>query len=90
MLTIRSVSQFKKDYKRCVKRGYEIEKLHDVIRSLASEKRLEARYRDHALLGEYKDCRECHIGPDWLLMYLLGGTELVLVRTGTHSDLFDR
>lgn len=90
MLTIRSVSQFKKDYKRCVKRGYEIEKLQKVIQYLASEKGLEARYRDHALLGEYKDCRECHIEPDWLLIYLLSGTELVLVRTGTHSDLFDR
>jgi len=89
MLSTRSVSQFKKDYKRCVKRGYEIEKLHNVIRYLASEKELEARYRDHALLGEYKDCRECHIEPDWLLIYLLSGTELVLVRTGTHSDLFE-
>lgn len=89
MLTIRSVSQFKKDYKRCVKRGYEIHKLQNVIRYLASEKELEAKYRDHALLGEYKDCRECHIEPDWLLIYLLSGTELALVRTGTHSDLFE-
>ena len=89
MLTTRGVSQFKKDYKRCVKRGYEIEKLHNVIQSLASEKGLEARYRDHDLLGEYKDCRECHIEPDWLLIYLLNETELVLVRTGTHSDLFE-
>jgi mRNA interferase YafQ len=89
MLITRGVSQFKKDYKRCVRRGYEIEKLHNVIRSLASEKGLETRYRDHALLGEYKDCRECHIGPDWLLIYLLNETELVLVRTGSHSDLFE-
>jgi mRNA interferase YafQ len=89
MLTTRGVSQFKKDYKRCVKRGYEIEKLHDVIQSLASENGLEARFRDHALLGEYKDCRECHIEPDWLLIYLCSETELVLVRTGTHSDLFE-
>lgn len=89
MLTIRSVSQFKKDYKRCVKRGYEIEKLQKVIQYLANEQGLEARYRDHALLGEYKDCRECHIEPDWLLIYLLSETELVLVRTGTHSDLFE-
>jgi mRNA interferase YafQ len=89
MLITRGVSQFKKDYKRCVRRGYEIEKLHNVIRSLASEKGLETRYRDHALLGEYKDCRECHIGPDWLLIYLLNETDLVLVRTGSHSDLFE-
>ncbi len=89
MLTTRSVSEFKKDYKRCVKRGYEVEKLHNVFRSLASEKGLEARYRDHALLGEYKDCRECHIEAEWLLIYLLNGTELVLIRTGTHSDLFE-
>ena len=89
MLTTRGVSQFKKDYKRCVRRGYEIEKLHNVIRCLANEKGLETRYRDHALLGEYKDCRECHIEPDWLLIYLLNETELVLVRTGSHSDLFE-
>ena len=89
MLITRGVSQFKKDYKRCVRRGYEIEKLHNVIRSLASEKGLETRYRDHALLGEYKDCRECHIGPDWVLIYLLNETDLVLVRTGSHSDLFE-
>ena len=89
MLTLRSVTQFKKDYKRCVKRGYEIEKLKNVIRSLGSEKKLDARYKDHALLGEYKDCRECHIEPDWLLIYFLSETELVLVRTGTHSDLFE-
>ena len=89
MLITRGVSQLKKDYKRCVRRGYEIEKLHNVIRSLASEKGLETWYRDHALLGEYKDCRECHIGPDWLLIYLLNETDLVLVRTGSHSDLFE-
>ena len=89
MLTARGVSQFKRDYKHCEKRGYEIAKLHEVVQSLASENGLEARFRDHALLGEYKDCRKCYIEPDWLLIYLCSETELVLVRTGTHSDLFE-
>ncbi len=89
MVTLRQLSKFGKDYKRCLKRGYDMEKLHGVIEQLAHGKTLEPRYRDHFLLGEYKDCRECHIEPDWLLVYLLTETELVLIRTGTHADLFE-
>jgi mRNA interferase YafQ len=89
MREIRRVSQFKKDYKRCGKRGYDIEQLHGVIEFLVNGKKVPAKFDDHALLGEYKDCCECHLGPDWLLVYQLTATELVLVRTGTHSDLFE-
>ena len=89
MLTLRRISQFKKDYKRCIKLGCEIVKLHTVIKLLANGKKLDARYRDHSLLGEYRDCRECHIEPDWLLIYKLTEYELILIRTGAHTDLFE-
>lgn len=89
MLSISRTSQFKKDYKRIAKRGYDVDKLFDTIRILVEQKHLPERFRNHKLSGEYKDCLECHIQPDWLLIYLLTDTELVLIRTGTHSDLFD-
>ena len=89
MVSVRRVSKFKADYKRCLKRGYEMNLLHAIIESLANGNKLDARYKDHPLQGEFKDCRECHIQTDWLLIYMLTGSELVLVRTGTHSDLFD-
>jgi mRNA interferase YafQ len=89
MLRLVRTNQFKRDYKRARKRGYEIAKLVEVITMLASEEMLPKKYRDHALLGEYKDCRECHIEPDWLLLYQWRGDELFLIRTGTHSDLFE-
>ncbi len=89
MLALRRVSQFKKDYKRCLKRGEDIEQLHTVIEALAKSKKLGAKYRDHSLLGDYRDCRECHIRPDWFLIYKLTENELILVRTGTHTDLFE-
>ncbi|MFZ1977507.1 MAG: type II toxin-antitoxin system YafQ family toxin [Bacteroidota bacterium] len=89
MLTLRRVSQFKKDYKRCLKRGHDIEQLHAIIEMLANGKKLDAKYIDHSLLGDYKDCRECHIDPDWLLIYKLTENELILIRTGTHTDLFE-
>ena len=89
MVSIRRVSKFKADYKRCMKRGLDVSKLHAIIESLVAGNKLDARYKDHPLQGEYNDCRECHIQPDWLLIYMLTGSELVLVRTGTHTDLFD-
>ncbi|MGA2622642.1 MAG: type II toxin-antitoxin system YafQ family toxin [Bacteroidota bacterium] len=82
-------NQFKRDYKRARKRGNDLMKLVDVVDQLAHGQFLQAKYRDHALLGEYSDCRECHIEPDWLLMYKRTRDELVLIRTGTHADLFD-
>lgn len=90
MLTIKYETSFRKDFKRIVKRGYNIKLLEDVIGILADGKTLPEKYKDHSLTGDYKDCRECHITPDWLLIYQIDGNELILylTRTGTHSDLF--
>ncbi len=90
MLTIRYQAAFKKDYKRIVKRGYDIRLLEEVIGLLAEQKSLSDAYRDHSLTGTYSGYRECHIMPDWLLIYQIKEDELILclTRTGTHSDLF--
>lgn len=81
---------FKRDYKLMQKRGYKIELLKEVITTLANGEPLPEKNRDHALTGNYKGCRECHIQPDWLLIYQIAENELILflTRTGTHSDLF--
>ena len=88
MLEIRAVSQFKKDLRLAQKRGNDVVLLREVIQRLANEEALELKFRDHSLKGNYIDCRECHIQPDFLLVYRLTESELVLVRVGTHSDLF--
>lgn len=90
MLKIVSSTQFKKDLKLAKKRGYDIDRLRDIVNMLASEKALDEKYRDHALTGNYRGFRECHIEPDWLLIYRVTDQELelFLFRTGTHSDLF--
>ena len=90
MLTIKYQTAFKRDYKRIKKRGYDLRLLEDVIVLLAQEQELPPAYRDHALTGDYSGCRECHIAPDWLLVYEVLQDELLLylTRTGTHSDLF--
>ena len=90
MMTIKYQSAFKKDYKRIVKRGYDIRLLEEVISILANQEPLPEKFRDHSLLGKYTGCRECHITPDWLLIYEIDGDELILylTRTGSHSDLF--
>jgi len=81
--------QFKKDLKRAKKRGKNSEKLKTVLSRLIDEETLAERYRDHALVGNYRGRRECHIEPDWLLIYKLeGDDEIVFERTGSHSDLF--
>ena len=88
--TIRPTSRFQKDLKRAAKRGYNTELLSDVIKKLARGEVLAQKYRDHALTGNYTGCRECHIAPDWLLIYEISEDTLILylTRTGTHSDLF--
>ncbi len=88
--TIRPTSRFQKDLKRAAKRGYNTELLSDVIKKLARGEVLAPKYRDHALTGNYTGCRECHIAPDWLLIYEISKDTLILylTRTGTHSDLF--
>ena len=92
MLTINYNTQFKKDYKRAVKRGLDIKELENVIFLLATEQKLPDKFRDHPLTDSrnYKGMRECHIEPDWLLVYQIIKSELILnlVRTGSHSDLF--
>ncbi len=90
MRTIRYETTFKKDFKRIVRRGYNIKLLEKVIELLANEETLPEKYKDHSLIGDYADCRECHIAPDWLLIYKVNDDELILylTRTGTHSDLF--
>jgi mRNA interferase YafQ len=83
-------SQFKKDYKLAMKRHRDIGLLDDIIRRLASGEALPAKNRDHALTENWNGHRECHIAPDWLLIYRIEADLLILTlsRTGTHSDLF--
>lgn len=90
MLKIKDSGQFKKDYKKCVKRGLQMELLKSVVTTLAIPDSLLSKYRDHNLTGNYAGFRECHITPDWLLIYRYSGEYLELARTGTHSDLFGK
>ena len=84
--------EFSNTYKRAQKRGLPMDELNSVVRTLADGDELDAVYRDHALTGQYKGCRECHIQPDWLLIYRIKERLeiLNLVDTGTHSDLFGK
>ena len=90
MLTIKYHNMFKKDFKRIKKRGYDISRLEKIVELLANEVPLPEQFKDHNLSGNYNGFRECHIAPDWLLIYQVNNNELVLVlsRTGSHSDLF--
>jgi mRNA interferase YafQ len=90
-LTLIPTTQFKKDYKLAKKRGLNMRELQSVLDTLCAQEVLDKKFRDHALSGRYRGFRECHIRPDWLLIYAIDGDKLVLVasRTGTHSDLFD-
>ncbi|MBM4465737.1 MAG: type II toxin-antitoxin system YafQ family toxin [Chloroflexi bacterium] len=88
MRTVRRTSQFKKDVERMKKRGKDLGRLKEVLEKIIGGQQLEAKYRDHVLVGQYKGTRECHIEPDWLLIYELAQSEVVLIRTGTHADLF--
>lgn len=92
MLTIEYHSTFKKDFKRMLNRGADGMELEAVLKLLVSEQQLPSVYRDHALSGNYQGFRECHIHPDWLLIYRIEQNRmtLVAVRTGTHSDLFSK
>lgn len=83
-------ARFQKDLKRMKKRGYDMTLISEVIKTLAEGKALAQKYKDHALSGNFSGCRECHITPDWLLIYEIdnGNLILYLTRTGSHSDLF--
>lgn len=90
MLSIVSSNRFKKDLRLAIRRGYNIKLLEEVVNKLAKGESLEQKYKDHELSGELKGFRECHIAPDWLLVYQIIDSDLVLYlfRTGTHSDIF--
>lgn len=90
MLNVKMTSKFKKDWKKITKRGYDIKKFEKVLGMLINEEPLDEKYNDHKLIGDYEGCRECHIEPDWLLIYYIENNILTLTlsRTGTHSDLF--
>ncbi len=92
MLSIKFQGQFKKDYKLAIKRGCDPKQLEQVITLLANEQPLPPKYKDHQLTNSknYLNVRECHIEPDWLLIYRIEKDELILrlIRTGTHSELF--
>ncbi len=81
-------SEFKRDVKRLAKQGQELDKLFAVIETLCARQGLEVRHRDHALVGNWQGCRECHVEGDWLLIYQMDGDRLALLRSGTHSELF--
>jgi mRNA interferase YafQ len=81
-------SQFKKDWKRCKKTHLPMGELQAVMEKLIHRVPLEAKYRDHQLGGNNKDFRECHVRPDWLLVYLVKDHEVSFARTGTHAELF--
>ena len=88
--TAKPTTQFKKYLKKAQKRGYDLELLKYVIKKLSDGETLDEKYKDHPLIGNYSNRRECHIQPDWLLIYQIVESDLILVltRTGTHSDLF--
>ena len=92
MLTLVTTSQFRKDYMRIKKRGYDLSRLERVIDTQKEEKPLDKQFRDHPLTGNYAGFRECHIQPDWLFIYAVQNDTLILTasRTGTHSDLLEK
>ena len=88
MRTLSQTTQFSRDVKRMCKRGKDLEKLKEVVRLLASGSPLDPKFRDHPLTGPWKPSRDCHIEPDWILIYTVDANALRLERTGTHIDLF--
>lgn len=82
-------TQFERDLRLQQKRGKDLSKLKEVLAALINEEMLAERYRDHPLWGNFKNRRECHIEPDWLLIYKLDGDDIIFERTGRHSDLFE-
>ena len=90
--SIQFTNQFKKDLKLAKKQGKDLDKLFEVINMLADEEKLDTKFKDHDLSGSYKGTRECHIEPDWLLIYEIDNNALILMlyRLGTHSELFKK
>lgn len=88
MLKVDTSAKFRRDLKICAKRGYDLQLLENVVNTLRIPEPLPARNKEHALSGNWTGHQECHILPDWLLIYRMSETDLYLARTGTHSDLF--
>ena len=86
--SVRNTNKFTKDFEKIKSQGKELAKLHKVIITLQDGESLDKSFRNHSLKGEYEDFMECHISPDWLLIYRIEGDELALLRTGSHSELF--
>ena len=89
MLKFRATRQFERDFKRVLRRGKREEKIVSVMKRLIDQQPLEIKHKDHNLTGEYKNRRECHIEPDWLLIYKISEDEIIFERTGSHADLFE-
>lgn len=87
-LTIRQSTRFRRDVKRLLRRGADLSRLETVIETLVIPSVLDERFRDHPLVGNWKGYRECHLQPDWLLIYRIEANERQLVRTGSHAELF--
>jgi mRNA interferase YafQ len=92
LLALKQTTQFKKDLRRMIKRGADMDLLDEVILMLRKREQLPEKYRDHALTGDWAGYRDCHVLPDWLLIYMISDEELILTatRTGTHSDIFQK
>ena len=90
MLNFRYTTAFKQDYKRLQKRGYDMGKLRQVMMHLAADNPQTGQNQDHPLRGNFAGARDCHVGPDWVLIYVIVGDELRLLRTCTHADLFKK
>ena len=90
MRTFSRTNQFKKDVKLAGKRGKDLARLKAVLDLLIDGEPLPSQYKDHPLRGNFAGARDCHVGPDWVLIYVIVGDELRLLRTGTHADLFKK
>jgi mRNA interferase YafQ len=89
-LNLHYTTQFKKDYKRVKKQNIDLDKLRAVIEKMVVGQPLESKYKDHQLFGNWKGHRDCHIEPDWILIYRISIDDLYLERTGSHSELFKK
>ena len=89
MLAVRQAAAFRRDVRRLGRRGAGLARLENVVAQLAAKKPLEPRHRDHPLSGDWKSFRDCHVEPDWILIYKVEGNERQLARTGSHADLFE-
>ncbi len=88
MLTPIRTKQFKQDFKKVLRQRKDIEKFKTIMAKLAAQETLDIKHRDHKLTGNFKDRRECHIEPNWLLIYKIEGDKIIFERTGSHSELF--